>query len=422
MLLTVKNDSPSSTPWKVEFICATLTKSARWKWLTVSLKIVADAHIPDLKKAFADLGDVVSLPGPEIDAASLSDADLLLVRAETRVDANLLEGSGVAFVGSATSGTDHIDLKYLEKSGIGFSAAPGSNAESVCQYVLAALLEVAQRKGSRLAGRSLGVVGGGQIGSRVARWATLLGMQVVICDPPLQRQTGDSGLFRPLEEIIHCDFITLHVPLTKDGRDATYHLFDVPILTALNRAQVLINSSRGAVINNQALYLGLAAGTLPTVVLDVWEGEPDIDWRLLPLVEIGSAHIAGYSLDGKLDATWKIRREVSRFFDLAPSPPEPPLARSLELFSASHAKDLQSLVTELVPQVYRIREDDRLLRAVSSQEPSARAASFRNLRTKYRVRRDFAGCRVNLATGLKEYAEPLRGLGFSTNVCLPTDC
>ena len=386
----------------------------------MSLRIVADAHIPDLEKAFADLGEVVALPGPEIDPASLTDADLLLVRSETRVDANLLKGSGVAFVGSATSGVDHIDLKYLQKAGIGFCAAPGSNAESVCQYVMAALLEVAQREGRRLAGSSLGVVGAGQIGSRVARSAALLGMRVVVCDPPLQRQTGVSRLFRPLEEILHCDFITLHVPLTREGPDATYHLFDVSVLGRLNRSQILINSARGAVIDNQALYRSLADGTLRTVVLDVWEGEPDIDLRLLSLVEIGTAHIAGYSLDGKLNGAWMVRRAVSRFFDLPPTPPRSPLAQPLELISPSLAEDFQTLVTELAEQVYQIREDDRLLRAISSQTSSDRAAGFRDLRAEYRTRRDFSGCSVTLAAGLAEYAEALRGFGFGVQVCQST--
>ncbi|NQT84941.1 4-phosphoerythronate dehydrogenase, partial [bacterium] len=216
------------------------------------MKIVADENIPYVKEAFGSLGDVIPLPGRKIAPASVVDAEILLVRSITEVNASLLEGSRVRFVGTATIGTDHVDEEYLHSRGIAFASAPGSNANSVAEYVVAALLTTARRKNFPLKGKTIGVIGVGNCGSRVAKKAEALGMRVLLNDPPLWRQTGNKR-FRPLEELFSADILTLHVPLTYEGIDATYHLVDEAFLSKLRPECILMNTSRGPVVDNLAL-------------------------------------------------------------------------------------------------------------------------------------------------------------------------
>ena len=188
------------------------------------MKILADENIPFVRDAFSAFGEVAAVTGRDISPTLVRNADILLVRAVTRVDKNLLDASSVSFVASPTSGIDHIDVEYLETRGIGFAYAPGSNANSVAEYVVAALLELEPRIGP-LSRKSLGIVGCGHVGSRVRAMGEALGMRCVLNDPPLERETGDS-FYSPIEDVLGCDVVSLHVPLTHDGPDATYHLAD----------------------------------------------------------------------------------------------------------------------------------------------------------------------------------------------------
>ncbi len=220
------------------------------------MKIAVDQRIPFVEEAFGPFGEIAKYDSRAIDNMAVKDADALLVRSETKVDENLLAGSKVRFVGTATIGTDHVDLDFLKRRGIIFASAPGCNSNAVVQYVFSALFTLGKRSGFKLRGKTLGVVGVGNIGSKIVRVGRSLGMDVLQNDPPLARSTGDSR-FVPLDDLMGADFITIHVPYTKAGTDATHHLFDEKRLSMLKKGTVLINSSRGAVVDNPALKAAL---------------------------------------------------------------------------------------------------------------------------------------------------------------------
>jgi erythronate-4-phosphate dehydrogenase len=290
------------------------------------MKILADSNIPFASEAFSSLGDVTTAPGRAMTASDVADCDALLVRSVTRVGAELLDGSRVQYVGTATIGTDHIDQTYLKECGIAFASAAGCNARSVSEYVAAALLDTAVRGDRPLAGMRLGVVGHGNVGSKIAAWARKLGMQVLVCDPPLARR-GEP--FVPFVELFDCHAITFHVPLLRDGDDATIHYLGKEILEHVNPDAILINTSRGPIFDNAALCRALQAGRPGPVVLDVWENEPQYDPALLDWAAIATPHIAGYSFDGKVTGTRMIQHAAVEHFrrgekwDPAPHLPAP---------------------------------------------------------------------------------------------------
>ena len=287
------------------------------------LRIVADRNIPLVEKAFAPFGEVAALPTTSITPESARRADALIVRSETKVTAALLDGSPVTFVGSASIGTDHVDLDELADRGIAFANAPGCNSDSVKEYIFAALLHLAGERSFLLRGKTLGIVGVGSVGRKVAAAAAGLGMAVLLNDPPRARDEGAAG-FLPLDDLMAADIVTLHVPLTRSGEDATYQLFDAGRLARMKPGAVLINASRGAVVPTSALKRALAGGHLAAAILDVWDNEPDVDLELLSRTALGTAHIAGYSMEGKLNAVRLVREAFCRHFGLdAPSGDEP---------------------------------------------------------------------------------------------------
>ena len=228
----------------------------------------------------------------------VKDADALIVRTRTRCDSKLLEGSKVRFIATATIGYDHIDTQWCESHGIRWTNAPGCNSWSVQQYIGSLLVIMSRSLGFRFRDKTIGIVGVGNVGSKVARLAALLGFRVLLCDPPRARREG-LGQFITLDEIIErSDIITLHVPLIHDGEDATFHMFDRSRLATMNPGQILINSSRGEVVDGEALKNALVQKKILAASLDVWENEPHIDTELLSLLFTGTPHIAGYSVDG----------------------------------------------------------------------------------------------------------------------------
>jgi erythronate-4-phosphate dehydrogenase len=251
------------------------------------MKILADANIPFVRECFSSVGSVEVLSGRDITPGVLADAEALLVRSITPVNRELLAGSAVRFVGTATIGFDHVDRAWLAQNGIGFASAPGSNANSAAEYVIAALLEIGRRHQLRLEGKSIGVVGVGNVGSRVATKCEALGMRVLRNDPPLQRQTGDPQ-YAPLPALFDCDFVTIHTPLTREGTDRTYHLADAGFFSSLKQGAVFLNAARGAIVDSPALKAAVRSGRLGAVVLDVWEDEPRIDTELLEMVDLGT--------------------------------------------------------------------------------------------------------------------------------------
>lgn len=221
------------------------------------MKIVCDSHIPFLQGVLEPYADVVYLPGSSITRDDLLEADALVVRTRTRCDEKLLKGTKVRFIATATIGYDHIDTAWCESNGITWTNAPGCNSWSVQQYIGSLLVTMSRHFGFSFRDKTIGIVGVGNVGSKVARLAALLGFRVLLCDPPRARREGQNG-FVPLERIIsESDIITCHVPLTRDGQDSTYHLFDSSRLAAMNSSQILINTSRGEVVDCKALKQAL---------------------------------------------------------------------------------------------------------------------------------------------------------------------
>lgn len=371
------------------------------------MNIVADPNIPFVREAFGSLGPIQLVPGRQMTAAHVRDADLLLVRSVTKVDAAMLDGSKVKFVATATIGTDHIDTAYLADRKIGFASAAGSNANSVAEYVVAAMLELAHRKGFRLRDKKLGIVGVGNIGKILVRYAEALGMRVLQNDPPRQRAEGGTQ-FVSLEEVLAlADIITLHVPLTKSGPDKTLHLFDNATLSRLTRKPILINSARGAAVDNRALLIAVESGQLGGAVLDVWENEPNIMLDLLARVDLATPHIAGYSFDGKVNGTTMIYQAACAHFGItatwspAPLMPKPAVPR-LEVNAAG--REDEDVLREIVRVVYDITVDDDALR----KSPS----SFDKLRAEYPVRREFANTRLCLSGSARSLRQTTATLGF----------
>jgi erythronate-4-phosphate dehydrogenase len=385
------------------------------------MKIVIDDKIPFIRGAFERWADVVYAPGRSIDERMVADADALIVRTRTKCNAGLLEGSSVRIVASATIGFDHIDTSWLEQHGIRWANAPGCNSGSVMQYMTSLLLFLAQKHSLDLPALTLGVVGVGNVGSKVARAAQALGMRVLLNDPPRQRREegpeshssemrpgmhGGGIEFHPLLKLLtECDIITLHVPLNLEGNDKTFHLLDWHNIRQLKRNTILINSSRGEVVDNIALRDALKDGALRGAALDVWEGEPDTDAELVALTDIATPHIAGYSVDGKANATINSVRVVAAELGLPmggwqpdglPQPAEPVINLADTGYSSS------VVVARAVFHTYPIVEDDRLFR-------NARE-NFEYLRDNYRIRREFGSYSVRTVS--PEAGQILHNLGF----------
>lgn len=376
--------------------------------------IVVNKHTPYAVKAFERIGKVTAFDTHEITKDTVKDADILIVRSETKVDHTLLDGSRVKFVGTVTIGTDHVDEEYLAKNGITFVSAPGSNSNSVSEYITAALLELAQSKGFSLNDKTIGIVGVGNVGSKVWRKAKVLGMQVLLNDPPLQR-LGSSYPLHSLEKLMEADIITLHVPLTRSGPDATYHLFDENRIRKMKRGAILFNTSRGGVVETDALKRTLSDGHLSTAVLDVWEKEPAINTSLLELVSIGTQHIAGHSLDGKVNALRMNYEAVCRFLgrpsdqDINALIPDSALP---EIRVEGIHTSVQQTLRDIVKQCYDINVDDRLLRQIISFPEEEREKYFSRLRTEYRIRREFFNYTVGVNSEAKYLFNVLQLLGF----------
>ncbi len=348
------------------------------------MKVIADRDIPFLRGVIEPYAEVKYLGGGSICAADLRDAGALIIRTRTRCDESLLHDSTVRFIASATIGFDHIDTAYCDAHGITWTTAPGCNSSSVRQYVAAALLVLAERRAMDLSGMTIGVVGVGNVGSKVAALCGALGMRVLLNDPPRERHEGSSA-FTPLSELVRtADIVTLHVPLNTDGVDKTLHMVSHDLLTACKPGQILINTSRGEVVESGALKQALRRGDLAACVLDVWESEPAIDRELLALTAIATPHIAGYSADGKANGTAMSVQALSRFFRLPLDnwfPANIPVPADPMLPLDGSAPTAQQVITAAVRATYDIEADDCQLRA----NPDA----FERQRSEYPIRREF---------------------------------
>ncbi|TFF09031.1 4-phosphoerythronate dehydrogenase PdxB [Pseudomonas sp. BCA14] len=359
--------------------------------------IVADENIPLLDAFFQGFGEIRRVPGRSIDRATVEQADVLLVRSVTRVDRALLEGTPVRFVGTCTIGTDHLDLEYFKQAGIAWSSAPGCNARGVVDYVLGSLQTLAEIEGADLRQRTYGVVGAGEVGGRLVKVLKGLGWDVRVCDPP--RQIAEDGDYVSLEQIIeHCDVISLHTPLTQSGNGSTWHLLDRQRLNRLKPGTWLINASRGPVVDNAALRDVLLAREDLQAVLDVWEGEPQVDVELADLCVLATPHIAGYSLDGKQRGTAQIYQALCahlsqepsiRLSDLLP----PPWLAQVHLNAST---DPAWALATLCRSVYDPRRDDADFRRSLVGTVSEQRKAFDLLRKHYPERREIDGLRVRI--------------------------
>jgi len=377
------------------------------------MKIVMDENVLLGKEAFSPIGEIVTVSGRTITPKIVKDADILVVRSVTKVNEELLKNSGVKFLGSATAGIEHVDTEYLKSRNIGFASAPGSNSNSVAEYVISALLLLDRKGKISIPEMSLGVVGVGNVGSKVVKKAEGLGIKVLQNDPPLKRETKDD-VFKELDELMDCDVITLHVPLSYSGVDKTFKLFDERRINQMKKGSILINSSRGKVVEESALKSALEKGHLSGAVLDVWENEPDVDKEMLELVDIGTPHIAGYSYDGKAKGTRMVFDAVCDFFSLnmewnveLPSPEIPYVEvkdDKLECFA--------EILADVVFKVYDIRKDDGNLRKISSLEGKEKSKFFDSLRANYRIRREFFNTRLVFYEGKGNLKSKFGTLGF----------
>lgn len=373
------------------------------------MRIVIDENMPLVDQLFAPFGEIVRVPGRCMDAATIADADVLLVRSVTKVNAGLLaRNQRLQFVGTATIGTDHIDQAVLAERGIPFVSAPGCNRISVGEYVISALLVLAERYQLSLAGMTLGIVGAGNTGSAVAERAQALGMHVCLCDPPLAA-AGDPRPFVDLQTVLACDVVSFHVPLTRDGAYPTWHMLAADQIAALHGEQILINASRGDVWDNQALLQRQQSDSPLRLVMDVWEHEPALLAPLIAHTELATPHIAGYSLEGKMRGSYMLYEAWSALHGMAPRVLLPDLLPAAAINRvALGAEANPDLIRRLVHLVYDVRRDDALFRAHYSD-----AASFDWLRKNYPERREWSSLTVHTSMTAQWTA-----LGFSVEAPL----
>jgi erythronate-4-phosphate dehydrogenase len=368
------------------------------------MKIVADINIPAVKNAFADFGEVHTYVGRNLTNKDVKDADILLVRSVTKVNADLLNNSKVKFVGTATIGTDHIDNDYLEQNNIGFASAPASNAISAAEYVISTLLVLAKNGGFDLKDKTIGIIGHGNVGSRVVKKLQAFDINCLINDPPL-------GLH---VDVTKADIISLHVPLTKNGKYPTYRLINDIFLDKIRPDTIFINTSRGEAVDEQALLNAQQNKNL-TLALDVWQNEPNISEKSLKKTIIATPHIAGYSLDGKLRGTEMLYKAACKYFnqelkwDVQTCLPK----NTLESMFFSSSADDMTTIRKAVLACYDVRDDDVNLRLMLKAEN--RGNYFDLLRKNYPVRREFSQITINLPKDKQLLAKKLQILGFKTN-------
>jgi len=371
------------------------------------MKFIIDDKIPYIRGALEPFGEVIYLPGSKTTPDVVKDADALVTRTRTICNEKLLKGSAVKFIATATIGFDHIDTRYCDASGIRWTNAPGCNSKSVEQYIASALFVISQKMGFSLKDRTIGIVGVGQVGSKVAKICEILGIKVLLNDPPRARAEGPKQ-FVTLDQIKkEADIISLHVPLNMEGEDATWHLADPAFLGSLGRKPVIINSCRGEVVDNPAAKEALKQGKIAALVLDCWENEPDIDLELLAQCILATPHIAGYSRDGKANGTTMSIQAVSSFFNLGI---DHWLAKNVELPEETvlqmDGTDLseEQILAKAVLFTYDIRKDDQALRKAPSD--------FERLRGDYPVRREFPAYTIRPVHIPATTIEKLEGLGF----------
>lgn len=371
------------------------------------MKIVVDENMPLVRQLFASFGDIVALPGRQMTAADIQDADVLLVRSVTSVNAALLaQAHQLKFIGTATIGTDHVDQSYVAERGIPFFSAPGCNKISVGEFVISALLILAERRQITLAGLSLGIIGAGNTGTAVAERAAALGMQVRLHDP-FKQMAGDPREFCSYETALACDVISFHVPMTKSGPHPTFHMLDAARINALSSSQLIVNASRGAVWDNQAMLARQQSADPLTLIMDVWEHEPDVLLPLVPHTQLATPHIAGYSLEGKYRGTYMLYQAFCQVFGYPCSLELHNLLPESDISEVTiHGSLTEARIRKLVHLVYDVRRDDARFR-----QRIGPAGAFDLMRKQYPERREWSSLTVR--TDDADSSRLLSQLGFT---------
>lgn len=367
------------------------------------MKIIADRNIPYLKGVAEHFGDVTYLDGADFTKEAIKDADTLIVRTVAHFGETNLAGSNVKLICSATIGYDHIDTAYCDANGIAWRNAPGCNSGSVQQYIVSSLIVLAQQKGFDLQDKTIGIVGVGNVGKKVAKACEILGMKVLLNDPPRQRLEGESN-FVSLDTIKkEADIITFHTPLIKEGEDKTFHLADDDFFATLAKQPILINSARGAIVATKAIKKALQEGKISGAMIDCWENEPSIDLEYMNMVDIATPHIAGYSADGKANATRMSLESVAEFYSLGKTP--------IALVKASEP---ENSIIDLNDFSSSNRIYSALLATYSPKSDfirlKANPATFKQLRNDYPLRRESLA--YSIVNANDEERKILSELGF----------
>jgi len=373
------------------------------------MKIIIDDKIPYIKGAFEGVAEVLYLPGSKTNPEIVKNADAIVTRTRTICNEKLLAGSSVKFIATATIGYDHIDTDYCDGAGISWTNAPGSNSKSGEQYIASTLMVLAETRNLQLKNLCIGVVGVGNVGSKVANVCNLLGMKVLLNDPPRERAEGGNAFVSLKEVMEHADIITLHVPLNMKGEDATFHLGNGEFLSQLLKKPILINSCRGEVIETHAVKQALKNGHLSGFVCDCWENEPDLDLELLSLTDIATPHIAGYSKDGKATGTQMSVKAINDFFGLElnnwqPLGVELPVNPIIEINGKGLSE--QDIIAKAILHTYDIRNDDKAFRVNTEL--------FEQLRGDYPTRREFPAFTIVLKNVDTKTLDKLIKLGFKS--------
>ncbi len=381
------------------------------------MKILYDRNMLLGDRLFSRLGSAKAVEGRTLTRADLMDCDLLFVRSTCRLNAALLEDTPVRFVGSGVAGTDHIDFEALRCLGIEVATAPGCNAESVADYVIAALLSIGARQSVSWGGKTLGIVGVGHVGKRVKMFAEqALGMRTLCCDPPRQ-EAGDwqARDFVSFEELLpQADVLTFHTPLIESGAYRTRGLFSGAIVRKTKPGAVLINFARGPICDDALVATMLGAGLLSDAAIDCWEGEPDYSADLAALAALATPHIAGHAYEGKANGTLAVYEAACRFLGVEPgSVPRFPAAPCARLQLECQGKTPEQILCEAVLAACDIEGDTRRFRAAYAADANARRANFDALRKTYPLRRLFSATTLSLLHAETSLFPRLEALGFS---------
>lgn len=368
------------------------------------MKIIADKNIPYLKGVAEYFGDTTYLDGAEFTHETIKDADTLIVRTVTRFDENILKNTNVKLICSATIGYDHIDTDYCDRQGIIWKNTPGCNSGSVQQYIISSLITISQQKGFDLKDKIIGIVGVGNVGKKVAQACEILGLKVLLNDPPRQKEEALNN-FVSLKTIMEeADIITFHTPLIKEGEYKTYHLADGSFFSSLAKKPIIINSARGAIVDTLVIKKALREGKISGAIIDCWENEPSIDLEYMNLVDIATPHIAGYSADGKANATRMSLESIADFYGMnkdsiaqvkAPDPSNP-------IIDLKEFLESDNRVYDAILETYNPIIDYTLFKASPN--------TFKQLRNEYPVRREYSPYSVKNA--LNDELELLMKLGF----------